>query len=439
MEKRKRCDHIHRCRRQKIARDLGVLPFDLKFCYFCMDFYTEHEWEQDCQGHLSRPLKQCSSLTYRSTLVRPAFCMLCKQAEHLSGIDRLRYWERDKEAIRHIEEYHGWRWYCAECEYSCDGRVAGYHHLHDAHGYSCKTSTGMRENHLQADSPGESGLGTEYESPLPQADTVNPAELHPDDDIIDKLMADFISFPPTPQAVPAAADLEPLAESWELNPEPDQADKVDLKKEDSPSLAGAMDKHKQRHVVRLSRNSPPISFRGPDLESSSNGSESAPITPPPNELQTELSVDVPDPLCDVARVMQPAAQCIGLAPAGSHFECDVCPNVAKPRIKLRMRSPVRSIDEYESLQSTRGRKRLPRTRRKSSSGSPSQTSVDTPRRTAKTPAEAAVSTTNEQRQRQRLRVILRRKGPPIQDTEDDSEKVGPPRRRPRIILHRSSR
>ena len=142
-----------------------------------------------------------------------------------------------------------------------------------------------------------------------------------------------------------------------------------------------------------------------------------------------------DPLCDTDGVVPPATQCIGLAPAALHFESDGCPNVAKPRIKL-IRSSARPVHEYESLQSTRGRKRLPSTRRRSSSGLPTQTSVDNPR-TAKTPAEAAVSTTNEQGQR--LRVILKRKNPPIQDTEDDSEKVGPPRRRPRIILHRSSR
>lgn len=435
MEKRKRCDHIHRCRRQKIARDLGVLPFALKFCYFCMDFYTEHEWEQDCQGHLSRPLKQCSALTYRSTLVRPAFCMLCKQAEHLSGSDRLRYWERDKEAIHHIEECHGWQWYCAECKYTCDNRVSGYHHLHDAHGYSCKTSSGADDSHSKAELSSDPGLETEYESPLPQVETVCPAELHPDDEIIDKLMADFISFPSTPEATPAAADLESVPACVALGPEPDQAEKVDLKKEDSPSLSGAMNKHKQRHAVRLGRGSPPVAFSGPDFDSSSDGSESAPIAPPPVKHQTELSVDVSDPLCDIDGVVPPATQCIGLPPAAPHFESDGCPNVAKPRIKLRIRSSVRSVHEYEPLQSTRGRKRLPSTRRRSSSGLPTQTSVDNPR-TAKTPAEAAVSTTNEQGQR--LRVILKRKNPPIKETEDDSEKVGPPRRRPRIILHRSS-
>ena len=152
--------------------------------------------------------------------------MLCKQAEHLSGNERLRYWERDKEVICHIEEYHGWQWYCAKCKYSCDGRVVGYHHLHDAHGYSCKTSAGVGDSHSKAKSPGKPGLGTEYESPLPQADTVNSAELKPDDAMIDKLMADFVSFPPTPQSVPAAAGLEPVTETLEFSPELDQAKKA---------------------------------------------------------------------------------------------------------------------------------------------------------------------------------------------------------------------
>ncbi|OAQ57905.2 hypothetical protein VFPPC_11363 [Pochonia chlamydosporia 170] len=132
---RQRSQHIHRCRRKSTAETLGVSWTDLKFCYFCMAFYTREDWQEDCQNHLSH-LKHCCSITYRHTLLRPAFCPLCKQTKDLPASDRLQYWERDADAIRHIEETHGWVWLCAECNFSCYGRQPGLYHLHDAHGYS---------------------------------------------------------------------------------------------------------------------------------------------------------------------------------------------------------------------------------------------------------------------------------------------------------------
>ena len=157
----------------------------------------------------------------------------------------------------------------------------------------------MDNSHAKAELSSEPGLETEYESPIPQADTVFPAELRPDNAILDKLMADFISFPLTPEAAPAAIDLESVPAYMAFSPVPDQAENIVLKKENSPSLTGAMDKHKQRPAVPLSRCSPLVAFSGPDFVSSSDSSESAPITPRPIKVQIEFSINISDPLCNI--------------------------------------------------------------------------------------------------------------------------------------------
>lgn len=140
---RKRSQHIHRCRRQSTAETLGVRQSDLTFCFFCMAFYKDGDWQDHCQNHLSR-LKYCCSITYRHTLLRPAFCTLCKQSEEISPTDRLQYWHRDADAIRHIEQVHGWDWFCAECNFSSDSKQSGLYHLHDAHGYNIRNTTSVR-------------------------------------------------------------------------------------------------------------------------------------------------------------------------------------------------------------------------------------------------------------------------------------------------------
>ncbi|CEJ93675.1 hypothetical protein VHEMI09250 [[Torrubiella] hemipterigena] len=145
LPKRERCDHIHRCRRQDVAKTLDVLPYSLRFCYFCFEFYTESEWERDCQRHISLRFKRCGVFTHRSTLVRPAFCLVCKQSAALSASQRLQYWRRDCDAIAHIENAHGWTWYCAECDFSSQDQQSGLYHLADHHGYRVSTSPGTME------------------------------------------------------------------------------------------------------------------------------------------------------------------------------------------------------------------------------------------------------------------------------------------------------
>ncbi|KAH7175978.1 hypothetical protein EDB81DRAFT_594557, partial [Dactylonectria macrodidyma] len=135
LKNRNKCKHIRRCRRRAVAEQLGILPSTLKYCYFCMDFLRSEEWTEDCRNHLSTPLRQCGSITYRHTLVRPAYCLLCKQSEDLPPDIRMQSWDRDADAVRHMEENHKWPWYCRQCDFMCPSEESGYHHLYDNHGY----------------------------------------------------------------------------------------------------------------------------------------------------------------------------------------------------------------------------------------------------------------------------------------------------------------
>lgn len=118
-----------------MAQELGVLFSTLKFCYFCNEFYTPKQWEQDCRRHLSTPLVYCGSLTYRHTLLRPAFCLLCAQSNDLTAAERLKYWDRDVQALDHIDQFHGWHWVCLHCKFTSTKKESGRDHLYDAHGY----------------------------------------------------------------------------------------------------------------------------------------------------------------------------------------------------------------------------------------------------------------------------------------------------------------
>ncbi|KAK4074415.1 hypothetical protein Purlil1_12972 [Purpureocillium lilacinum] len=108
----------------------------MTFCYFCTEFLKTDEWQEHCRRHLSTVKKHCGAITYQHTLIRPAFCPICMQAEDLYPSIRLQYWERDADARKHIELCHGWNWTCRGCDFVADGPESGYSHLHDVHHYN---------------------------------------------------------------------------------------------------------------------------------------------------------------------------------------------------------------------------------------------------------------------------------------------------------------
>ena len=226
----------------------------LEFCFLCAEFYTEAHWQAHCQTHLSRQLQTYGCITYRHTILRPAFCLVCIQSEALSPGDRMRYWDRDADAIRHIDSRHGWRWACAQCNFQCEDKRSGCYHLHDAHGYqlprlshradevkdsqaSSPTAPRGSSSDLKFESYSEAstdepkskfvsfpttpepGLSMTLLPSLP-ASTDAVAKLETDmwervasvesegcsEESIDELMSMFISFPPTPVTEPSQTE-----------------------------------------------------------------------------------------------------------------------------------------------------------------------------------------------------------------------------------------
>ena len=227
-----------------------MTPTCLEFCFLCAEFYTEAEWQADCETHLPMQLQTYGSITYRHTIVRPAFCLVCIQSETLSPGDRMRHWERDADAIRHIDSCHGWRWACAQCRFQCEDRRSGRYHLQDAHGYhlrlgrrvdevedsqaSSPTAPGGSSGDLKFESSSEAstdepkskfgsfptthepGLSmTLLPSPWVSTDAAatdmweHAASIEPEgcsEESTDELMSMFISFPPTPVTEPSQTE-----------------------------------------------------------------------------------------------------------------------------------------------------------------------------------------------------------------------------------------
>jgi len=111
-----------------------VRPRDLVYCFFCSEWFQNgSEWDEHCRVELNRsPLRRYGAVTYRHTIILPAFCLFCRQSEGSTPSQRMQYWERDADAIRHILEVHELP---AEC-YQCNVQSVSFDHLHDAHGYS---------------------------------------------------------------------------------------------------------------------------------------------------------------------------------------------------------------------------------------------------------------------------------------------------------------
>lgn len=194
-----------------------MLPSHLQFCYCCFEFYTKDEWERDCERHISLHFERCGTFTHRSTLIRPAFCLICKQSTKLPACERLKSWSRDCDAISHIEATHGWQWECVDCDFTSEDRQSGLHHLMDHHGF---VASSHEKLDLKAMAEGEASphlvdkhksSSPEVESPPSYTDfeaepeidilprTTNEDKIVPMIDLtaaeVDELMAEFIQFP----------------------------------------------------------------------------------------------------------------------------------------------------------------------------------------------------------------------------------------------------
>ncbi|KAH6614601.1 hypothetical protein B0J18DRAFT_439744 [Chaetomium sp. MPI-SDFR-AT-0129] len=142
LEERQRWRHIHDCRRRAEAERRAVKPCDLMYCFFCSEwFHNGSEWDEHCRVELNRsPLRRYGAVVYRHTIILPAFCLFCRQSEEFTPSQRMRYWERDADAIRHIREVHELPTDC----YQCNVQSVSFDHLYDAHGYSTPRTRGPK-------------------------------------------------------------------------------------------------------------------------------------------------------------------------------------------------------------------------------------------------------------------------------------------------------
>ncbi|TQW08623.1 hypothetical protein IF2G_04499 [Cordyceps javanica] len=155
------------------------------------------------------------------------------QSDRLAAGERLRYWDRDVKALDHIDQSHGWHWTCIHCNFTSDSKESGRNHLLDAHGYqfrrakanviiSAEYDKSMDElcsdmscgqsvkslgtlDHCGAFSPDHGPEAEEMETNLDIRilDDFTPSLEWSDssDDVVNRLMDEWISLPATPSSV----------------------------------------------------------------------------------------------------------------------------------------------------------------------------------------------------------------------------------------------
>jgi hypothetical protein len=129
-------------------------PADIDYCYFCFSWITEEKWNEHCQSHIdSLSSKRCGSITYCSTLLRPALCPFCIGNKKLDASIRLETWTRENQLRKHIGTHlKGSRWplKCPFplCDLELNKKENFLYHLDDVHSLKMspdKTKTQAQE------------------------------------------------------------------------------------------------------------------------------------------------------------------------------------------------------------------------------------------------------------------------------------------------------
>ncbi|KAN0069234.1 Protein of unknown function (DUF3435) domain containing protein [Elaphomyces granulatus] len=141
LPKQQRNQHIQNCVRWEMAHCLGRLQSDIHYCYHCFDWVIGEEWEPHCQEHLAAlTSKQCGTVTYCHTLVRPGYCPLCSGEPGLLASQQLKPWSRDHKLWGHIDNEHladrRWPLVCRLCDVPLKDAAALQCHFADEHGLS---------------------------------------------------------------------------------------------------------------------------------------------------------------------------------------------------------------------------------------------------------------------------------------------------------------
>src|SRR5947209_6873434 len=125
-----------------MATRLGRLLSEISYCYVCFDWVVGGAWKPHCQAHLdARRSTRCGSVTYRHTLLRPAYCPFCVNRTSLPASERLKPWSRDHKLWIHLNEEHltdcKWPLVCPYedplCEASYEDAASFQFHLMDVH------------------------------------------------------------------------------------------------------------------------------------------------------------------------------------------------------------------------------------------------------------------------------------------------------------------
>jgi hypothetical protein len=137
-----RNQHVQVCVRREIASKGHFLQSDVHYCHLCFDWVVGQEaWDSHCQTHLQKlPSKQCGTITYCHTLVRPGYCPFCLGGDvsKLAG-QRLGSWCREHSLWAHIGSHLVGQHWPLRCPHpQCDNHLSDekemQFHLIDEHG-----------------------------------------------------------------------------------------------------------------------------------------------------------------------------------------------------------------------------------------------------------------------------------------------------------------
>ena len=125
-------------------------PSEMQYCFTYFYWYIEEEWNQHCQIHLeSITSKQCASITYCNTLVRPAFCPFCLGGKQLPASTRWSSWTRETKLWSHLGEHLAtacWPRKCPHplCSLDIESEKSFIYHLNEVH--SLQMSASMQKS-----------------------------------------------------------------------------------------------------------------------------------------------------------------------------------------------------------------------------------------------------------------------------------------------------
>lgn len=141
--KAERNSHIHDCLQKTASLTWRQ---NAEYCWECFQFCDQETYHQHCQVHVSSMTKSTGihykAITYRNTLVKPAYCIFClwNNNDNLDAPSRMRRFSRSHDLRRHLEAHvidMKWPGVCPDgsCGKPFNDAQDFRRHLHDIHTY----------------------------------------------------------------------------------------------------------------------------------------------------------------------------------------------------------------------------------------------------------------------------------------------------------------